>query len=100
MYNFYDQSAGLLLRIAILVYTPTWNAQGYLNFSILYIVPGIYILFDFASVIGEEWFLIIALICISLIIDEFELLFIYAHQPFRISHSVNPLLIPFAHFSN
>lgn len=105
MYNSYDQSAGLLLRIAILVYTPTWNAQGHLNFSILnfsilYIVPGMYILFDFASVIGEEWFFIIALICISLIIDEFEFLFIYVHQPFRISRSVNPLLIPFAHFSN
>lgn len=85
MHNSCDQSTGLLLRIAILVYTPTWNAQGYLNFSILYILPGIYILFDFGSVIGEEWFLIIAIICISLIIDDFELLFIYTHQPFRIS---------------
>lgn len=85
MHNSCDQSTGLLLRITILVYTPTWNAQGYLNFSILYILPGIYILFDFGSVIGEEWFLIIAIICISLIIDDFELLFIYTHQPFRIS---------------
>ena len=65
--------------MAVLDYTPTWNAQEFMYLHILYMVPGIYTLFDFASVIGEEWFLIIALICISPIIDEFEHLFIYTH---------------------
>lgn len=47
--------------MAVLVYIPTWNARGYLYLHILYILPNISILLISASIIGEEWFLIIVL---------------------------------------
>ena len=72
------QSAGLLLRITILVYIhshlecPRVPELLHPIYSTWHLYPFLF----YYPLIGERWFLVIAVICISLIIDEFELLFI------------------------
>lgn len=52
----------------------------------------------FANAMGIKWYIIVGLICFSLITNEVEYLFIYL-LAISVSSSINFLFIDFTHFS-
>lgn len=80
--------------------TEYWGAATW-NGCLLYTCPSRLVVSDFvifADLMGVKWYIIVGLICFSLITHEVEHLLIYL-LAISVSSSVNFLLIDFAHFS-